>query len=255
MAKKVLLAVTAVGVALTIWFYSAPLHLAYSQGEIEVKCGQIIDREFASKMEEHIYFLSIEPRWSFDVSVVPYGDDLQTIIALYGPTDKRIAITDGGGGFMAGIFTVSKLPSVSSGVLSSRGPYKIRVANEAMRDNRLYEGGPGGVGYYTLKIGCTSDDGTKIKPGEILQSTPTSAPISTATTQSAQPNPTSPSPQSGLKSLSFLTIGQSYEVTFGSQTKIVKLIELTDEGWAKIEVNGGVGWLNLYQVALIIPLD
>jgi len=235
-----------------------PTQTAYSQGEIEIQCGQIIENEFTSNAQDHIYVLEMEPRESFNVSLQPFGDFLDAVVVIYGPSGIRLDGTDNGR--RDGRFSVSKSPSIASGILSARGSYKIRVANTAISGSNddLYNDSDhfGGVGLYTLSIGCTISDGTKIEPGDIVQPTPTPVPILTATAQTAQTTQTSPTSEfSSESTFSFLTTGHSYEITFGSQTKVVKLIELTNEGWAKIEVNGGTGWLNLYQVALIIPLD
>ena len=121
MTRKVLLIVTVTSIVLTVWFYSTPFQIAHSQGEMEVQCGQILERDFTGDMQEHIYMLPVDPRWSFDVSVEPFGDDLETVIALYGPTDILIDVTDGGGDSLSGSFTVSQSPTISSGVLSARG--------------------------------------------------------------------------------------------------------------------------------------
>ena len=188
MIKKALLIFTVVSLALMVWLYATPLNVAHSQGEIDVQCGQEFPIEFTGDKQEHIYMLSVEPRWSFNVTVVPYGDDLKTVIALYGPTDNLIAVADGYD-VSWGVLKVLKSPTVSSGVLSSRGPYKIRVANTAITYGKL-DARPenfGGTGFYTLQIGCTTNDGTKIRPGENPLPTPTPVALPTQALPSALP--------------------------------------------------------------------
>lgn len=187
MMKKVLLIIAIVGVALPMWLYFEPLKVAYSQGETEVKCGQITEREFTGDMQQHIYLLSVEPRWSFDVSVKPYGDDLQTVIALYGPTNLLLGFTEGKN--ERGWPSLQKSPYISSGIVSARGQYTIRVANARIVQGELLNNREtfGGVGFYTLSIGCTTSDGKKIAPGDNPLPTATPAPLPTPTTRATLP--------------------------------------------------------------------
>ncbi len=189
MTKKVLLVATVVIIALAVWFYATPLQVVHSQGEMKVQCGQILDREFTENMQEHVYVLAMDPRWSFDVSVAPFGENFQTVIALYGPTNMLIDVTNKDSAEAHGL--VSESPAISSGILSARGSYKIRVANtaigistDALITNSLYFGGPGS---YTLSLGCTTDDGREIRPGELPLSTVTPAPLPTPTIRAALP--------------------------------------------------------------------
>ena len=113
----------------------ATTKIAYSQAqpatETEVKCGDIVEGEFINNVEEHIYLLAMQPRESFDVALEPAGDDLQTIIAIYGATGVRIKIS--GDYWNGGVFQmVSQAPKLATGTLSARGPYKIRVANSTL---------------------------------------------------------------------------------------------------------------------------
>ncbi|MEZ4711633.1 MAG: hypothetical protein R3A44_30845 [Caldilineaceae bacterium] len=245
MTPKILLILSIASIVLFGWFYLTPFQIAHSQGEAQVQCGQELDVEFTSNVQEHIYELPIEPRWSFDVSVKPYGDDLWTIIALYGPTDNLIDLTDGPGGATAAYYTVSKSPAISSGILSSRGPYKIRVANTAIWNDTLKDEARyyGGVGFYTLSIGCTTSDGQKIEPGSLLQPTPTP---SLTTEQDSAPVPTA---------LQFLESGKSYDVYLNSDVHSITVVEIREDGWIRVAIDNRIGWLNLSQVALIMPHD
>lgn len=242
-------------IAASIVFATLPLipsQLIYGQSEVEVKCGDIVEGEFANNSEEHIYSLPMQPRESFEVAVVPAGDDLQNVIGIYGPTGVRIELSGQSYGWY---MLVSKAPKLTSGVLSATGVYKIRVTNTAVGafNNKTLASDTlgkeafyfGGVGAYTLTIRCTNGDGKITEPGE--NTTSTDSPSTITEPVATQGYPT--------QALSFLEVGQAYEIAFGSQTKIIKLVELRDDGWAKIEVNGGIGWLNLNQVALVIPID
>lgn len=192
MNNKAFLLTIVISATLIVWFYPTLLQVAYGQGETEVQCGQELDIDFTGNMQEHIYMLSVEPRWSFDVSIKPYGDDLQTVIALYGPTDKLIGATDGVNNILGYEYNVLRSPAISSGILSSRGPYKIRVANTAINQGRLLDDPRefGGVGFYTLSIGCTTSDGGRIAPGD--NPLPTATPIPLPTTQPGSALPKDP---------------------------------------------------------------
>lgn len=227
-----------------------PAQVVSGQAGTQTECGDIIEGEFTQNAEEHFYLLAMSPKESFEVTLEPAGDDLQTLIGIYGPTDVRIGLS----GEIAGWFTlVSKTPKLASGTLSSTGVYKIRVTNTAVLTNKMLaddklQQSPvylGGVGAYTLFIRCTNSDGKITEPGE------------NATSTDSQSTTTEPVVIQGDSTnvLSFLQVGQTYEIAFGSQTKIVKLVELRNDGWAKVEVESRVGWLNINQVALIIPIN
>lgn len=254
MTKRLLLFVMAVSAVFTMLFYSASTPVAHSQGEMEVQCGQIVEAEFTGNMQEHIYLLNMAPRESFDVSVEPFGDFLSTVIATYGPTGVRIGISERQDG--AGMIYLKKSPSITSGILSARGQYKIRIANTPLRYDNLYNDQRyyGGVGLYKLLIGCTTSDGTKIEPGDIPQPTPTPAPLPAPVKQTSSQTSLAQQPTSETL-FSFLETGQMYEITFGLQTETIKLIELRSDGWAKVEVDNKTGWLNINQVALIMPIN
>ncbi|MEZ4711632.1 MAG: hypothetical protein R3A44_30840 [Caldilineaceae bacterium] len=202
MIKKVFIIIAIVGVALVTWIYVTPQQIAHSQGETEVQCGQILESEFTKNMEEHIYTLSIEPRWSFNVSVKPYGDDLKTVIILYGPTGLVIDATNVDN-FAYAIPQAS--PSISSGTLSARGKYRLLVENAAvsvshgnvLNDSTYF----GGVGYYTLSVECTTSNGDRINLDDKPLPTATSAPLPTPTLRSAPPENSLPFSGTGFPGL------------------------------------------------------
>lgn len=239
---------------------SATPQIVYSQAEptteTEVRCGDIVPGEFINNAEDHLYLLLMQPGESFEVALEPAGDDLKTIVAIYGATGVRTKISGEYGNY--GYQRVSQAPKVATGALSARGPYKIRVANTGIKVynhqdlvNDTLVTDPswfGGVGVYTLSIGCTKADGSRIEPGDTAQPTPT--PTGQTGDQASLVQESTPETL-----LPFLEVGQTYEIAFGSQTKIMKLVELRNDGWAKVEVESRVGWLNINQVALIIPIN
>jgi len=187
MMKQALLIVATVSVALVVWFYATPSQVAHSQGETQVKCGQIIEREFTANAQEHIYLLPMAPRESFEVSVKPFGDYLKTVLIFYGPSGIMMGYTDDENSPLAWA-DVKADPSLASGTLSATGKYRIRVTNTAVSSDRLVSDKTsafGGIGLYTLSIGCTNSDGGKIPPSANPLPTATLAPVATQTPHSA----------------------------------------------------------------------
>ena len=170
-----------------------PLPPVYSQGETEVACGEERVRDFTENAEDHIYLIPMEPGESFNVSVRSFGDDLKTVIMIYGPTGVHIGTAEEN--FPPyGVAEVTAKPALSSGTLSAQGKYRIRVANTGIRNDELLINSNyyGSIGRYTLSIGCTLADGTKILPGENTPPTATPAPFPTPTPSAALPEATPP---------------------------------------------------------------
>jgi len=123
--------------------------ITYSQTTIQ--CDETIEGEFTSNVEEHRYQLAMEPREKFGVNVKTAGDLLKVVIALYGTTNLFIGKTG----------TIAKDPSISSGMLSAKGLYTIRVANANIARNDKLASGSGGVGIYEIKVYCLKLDDPK----------------------------------------------------------------------------------------------
>lgn len=227
--KKIFLILTFCILSLVSPLAISPLH---GQAGVRIECGTIRENEFTNNTEHHIYLLDMKARESFTVSVTPFGANLRSVIHILGPTDLRLA--------RSGITPIDS-PTVNSSTLAATGTYKIDVFNWV---GATY----GGVGGYTLSVGCETEQGV-INPGDIPTATEENKSFETDSQISTQQGTISQSV------FPFLAEAQLYEISFGSQTKIVKLLELRNDGWAKVEVNGGIGWLNLHQIALIIPLD
>lgn len=140
---------------------------------IQVNCGNIIEGNFESNFEVHNYTLELNAGDQFQASVTPFGDRLRTATLLVGPTQLIVAISDTNGNFGDdGLYRrleVEPTPTVNSGVLDARGKYQIEINNFSwnygLRDS-------GGIGVYTLFIGCTLRDGTVINPGDAPSTTP-----------------------------------------------------------------------------------
>lgn len=211
--------------------------LAYGQSQKTLGCGATIEKEFSKQAEVHTYFLEMVPRESFTVSIEPVGEYVVTHITAYDPAGLKIAVSGG---------APERSPLLESNTLSARGKYRIEVTNG--RSDVHWAAGK--IGLYVMSIGCIKSDGTVIKPSDTALPTPTP----TKTGQTGEQKSLTQESTSKTQLL-FLEVGQTYEIAFGSQTKIVKLVELRNDGWAKVEVESRVGWLNINQVALIIPIN
>ncbi len=156
-----------------------------AQAPTRVECGTVIDGQFTDNMQFQDYSIDMNPGDKLQVSGSPLGDNLSFSIALFDPTGVRINISDNGG--------LSKSPSFESGILSAPGTYVISPANAQYTvvntlDYRTFynsTGRWGGIGVYTLYIGCTLSDGTVITPGE---KTPEQAQISLTAAPTMDPN-------------------------------------------------------------------
>lgn len=122
--------------------------IAQGQSGTKVECGTIIENEFTDNYEQHIYQLNMSAKDSFSIIGEPVGEHLQFYIDVIGPTGLRISHIG-----------ISNNPAVKSGLLSASGTYKIVINNSN-----------GGVGLYTLSIGCVTKDGP-IEPGNTPQPT------------------------------------------------------------------------------------
>lgn len=231
--------------------------VAFGQSETDVKCGDIVDAEFTQNAEEHIYLLPMKPKEIFEVAVEPAGEDLQTVLGIYGPSGLRVAVS--GEKQFGVIALVSQTPKLASGVLGASGVYKIRITNTGIdirsnsknitSDKLWTREDFGGVGVYSLFIRCIQANGTVIEPGEDAIATDQLPATSEQTNTQIEltEKPASEAP------LSILEVGKNYEIFFGSQNMIVKILEIGNDGWTKVEVDGRIGWLNTHQIALIIP--
>lgn len=123
-----------------------------------VQCGSIVEGEFTEGSKRQDYFINLAPGDKLKVDGTSVGDYLTFYITVIGPSKRTIR--DSGNYY--------NNPSLETGTLSAPGTYTIDVHT-------------GGIGIYTLYIGCTLRDGTVIEPGDVP---PTSTTTGNTTTPS-----------------------------------------------------------------------
>lgn len=130
-----------------------------------VKCGDIISGEFPQRPKneqlEEKFNINLSPGDMLHVSAKGVGDYLPILIFILDPSGAFLNLN-------------GREPDVTTGVLSARGTYIIRV---------LATSG----GEYTLSIGCTLRDGTLIQPGSAAQPTSIQTPSAVITMQPTPP--------------------------------------------------------------------
>jgi len=206
----------------------------------EVTCNSSFGGVFSEKFQENIYVIEMPSLSSFTISIQPAGTTLKTLIVLYDPSGMRLADSDPAPTSKNfGNAPVTELPYIESGVLSATGKYKIRIANTSI--SRPYDGlisldsVSGGVGDYKLDIDCQLLDPIPEEDAE-------------PTTQAVPPE--LPDPAQGS---SFLEVGSTYDVTLYSGIETITVLEIMEDGWVEVLIGNRVGWLNLNQVALVLP--
>jgi hypothetical protein len=151
---------------LFVWGNIATTTLA--QAATRLQCGDIFEDAFTENRQFKDYLLNLNPGDQMTITGSPLGDRLTFKILMYGPTG--VTITDSGRG-------LSRAPVIESGVLSAPGNHQISVVNAELSSNNsatnrtTYSGSSsqGGVGVYTLYVGCILRDGTVIEPGDTVQ--------------------------------------------------------------------------------------
>jgi hypothetical protein len=141
---------------------------------VVAQCGSIIDSEFSSNYEEQNFSIDVNAGDALDISVIPLGTQLKTSILITGPTNLGIGMSMGWDPEPSYFIynEVEQQPKINSGILSATGKYTIRVINFQFytyyydRDDYNSPSNAGGVGAYTVYIGCTLRDGTVINPGD-----------------------------------------------------------------------------------------
>jgi len=136
------------------------------------ECGSIVEGNFSSSYEAHGYQIDLNAGDSISTNVVPFGQGLETRISFFNPADQRIAYTDAS---LADRISTEVAPKLETSSLAANGQYTIYITNYNTNYGNVR--GSGGIGVYTLYIGCTLRDGTIIEPGDTLETpTPTSEP-------------------------------------------------------------------------------
>lgn len=146
-----------------------------AQTAAPVACGNIVEGDFTLDTQRHDYSIELKGGDSIRVSIIPLGPTLETTIQFRGPTGQEVDRSHVAR-------AVELMPSIEPPVLAASGTYTIMVGNsqiEADGDLSTQPWDLGGVGIYTLYIGCTLRDGTVIEPGDVVEATPTeTAPVS-----------------------------------------------------------------------------
>jgi hypothetical protein len=143
---------------------------------VTAECGGIIEGEFSTNAEEHNYTIQLSAGDTLDLSIEPLGGQLSTILFVSGPTNLGVVISMGSTNDPARYQypELMAAPAVNTGQLSASGIYTIRITNFVFRFYRFAQDSyqdfleAGGVGVYTLYVGCTLRDGTVIAPGDVL---------------------------------------------------------------------------------------
>jgi hypothetical protein len=159
-----------------------PLHVLAQEVRrnppVSAKCGDILEDELTANLQENAYKLTLNAGDTLNVSLVPSGEQLSTTILVTGPTNLGVSVSSGTIYSNYVYFEYpSKEPRITTGKLSANGDFTIRIVNfdsyvgngyypsdDTYRGNRV----AGGIGVYTLYIGCTLRDGTVINPGDPL---------------------------------------------------------------------------------------
>ncbi len=210
---------------------------------IQVECGNIIESEFVNSFEEDLYQISMDAGNTLNVSAVSLGGQLKTGIILTGPTNLGIAssfqrLEEGRRVIFGNSSHLRTEAVVNSDILSARGTHNIRVVNFVSRyyefetdryDPSAIDPVSGGIGVYTLFIGCTLRDGTVINPGDAL---PEAVPDPIVSSQSAFPGFGFP----GLNSVDFssgieipIQLGQAQTIPVGGDISLYTYESNTEE--------------------------
>lgn len=213
--------------------YLLSVNFVFAQDEVDVQCGGIVPGEFTDKDQTFKYSLTVKSGAKADLLVQPIDDYL--LLALYLDNAKEANI---------GYDGWSNKPHIISGTLS-RGIYKIRVIN-----------GNASLGEFKLLIGCTLPDGRIVKPGDNSStSTDPASASSTGPDSSQESSVTRTQAETPSDIQPFIEIDKSYEFEYGTQTKIMKVLEVRSDGWIKVEYDEKWSWLNLSHVVLITPVE
>lgn len=222
MNKKFIVTISILVAVVYGFMLISPNNVAYGQQTVE--CGDTIASEFGQEGEVHEYSLQMSVGDSFEVSVQPVGEYLSTAIGVYGPRDDLLEYT----------VDVRKEPVASSDILSSSGIYTVIVANARIDKYGVQKNYKGGFGHYRLLIKCIIG-GIPIGPGDNNSGWQT--------------------PSSNLVVPSFLQVGANYQITADSRTYLVKVVEIADDGWVKVEQNASITWLNFGEVLFVTPVQ
>jgi len=145
----------------------------------KVECGTIIEGEFREEREEQTYTIDLNAGDSLNLAVTPLASQQpQTVIIVTGTSNAGIAITndelDNGRSYSYPRLDLT--PRLDTGLLPSTATYTVRVLNTSFNIYRLASDeygilnneASGGIGVYTLFVGCVTRGGVTINPGDIM---------------------------------------------------------------------------------------
>lgn len=135
---------------------------------VETACGAIIESEYFTQYDQHVYTVALEPGDRLEVSVVHVGNQLASGIYVADPTNLSV-VSSGG----VRSLPIEPQPFVNTGVVSARGIYSVYIRNYNSTNNsqgNIWASNPltGGTGIYTISFRCVSRDGTFIEPGDAV---------------------------------------------------------------------------------------
>lgn len=138
-----------------------------------IECGSIVEGVFTKKQELHTFTLRLESGDQVIAYSEPAGDTLTLAMALYNPVGEALAGSStspgqyyrGSSASWAGL---SIRPTVGTEKLSGRGDHVLAIANTQfwIDGMGLTSSRFGGVGEYSIYVGCTLKDGTIVNPGD-----------------------------------------------------------------------------------------
>jgi hypothetical protein len=144
--------------------------MVIAQDATPAECGDILENEFTLDNQPQEYSIELSAGTQINVEGAAFGDTLVFSIVIFAPNDAVIAYNSlDANGSMGSASAGESHPIATTGTVAANGVYTIMAYNGGIvRRN----GNPddsrqsGGVGVYTLYIGCTLRDGTEIEPGE-----------------------------------------------------------------------------------------
>ncbi len=186
MPRNVIISIIVVLVLMSFGFLAQADPEAQRGSPVTAECGNIIDSAFSTNYQEQTFVITMSADDSIDLSVMPHGGQLSTGILVTGPTNLGVGINKGS--VYADQYSSNGLesqPKINTGGLSADGQYTVRIVNFDFyqyfftKDTYYGLSNSGGIGKYTLYIGCTLADGTVVHPGDKMPALqPTAAPTS-----------------------------------------------------------------------------
>lgn len=144
-------------------------------------CGTIIQSEFSAQYQLDIYTITLAPGDKLSLTTSSIGNLLTMRLVIFEPVTNRVIAFSGE---FSSYVQLRQNPSLETDVLSARGTYIIWVANftnggRSGGDTAASKatGPTGGLGVYTLNVGCLLANGTQIAPGTSI-TPPTQPPAS-----------------------------------------------------------------------------